>query len=240
MFHRILLFLALFPLAAGSILWSADARASAVLAKAQQAAGGADKLAALEDFIAERKIDSVGGGLSGRQVYKVVLPSAMRQESSLPFGNLIVTVVDGQGKMQSFQGSGPLPPAQLAQANDELFRLRETLLLADRDPDKTVAFVGEETIGDRTAHILEVASQKSSRKVKLYVDSETGELFQIAYPGLALQGEPRTIVERYSDFRDVDGVQAPFLIEAFDGDKPMTTITVEKLLYNTGLTKAEL
>ncbi len=240
MFHRILLFLALFSLAAGSILWSADARASAVLAKAQQAAGGADKLAALEDFIAERKIESVGGGLSGRQVYKVVLPAAMRQESSLPFGNLIVTVVDGQGKMQSFQGSGPLPPAQLAQAQGELFRLRESLLLADRDPDRTVSFVGEETVGERKAEVVEVVAAKEDGNVKLYIDADSGELFQIAYPGFAFQGEPRTIVERYSDFRDVDGVQAPFLIEAFDADKPITIITVEKLLYNTGLTKAEL
>ena len=55
-----------------------------------------------------------------------------------------------------------------------------------------------------------------------------------------MQGAARSIQERYSDFREVDGVRAPFRVEAYDGDKLLTTITIEKLLYNTGLTKGEL
>ena len=227
--------------AAASIAWSADARALEVLSKAQQAAGGADKLAAIEDFIAERKIEAVGGGLSGRQVYKVVLPAAMRQESSLPFGTLVVSVVDGQGRMQSFQGVGPLPPAQLAQANDELFRLRESLLVADRDPDKTISFVAEEAVGDRAAQVIEVASAKTKRKVRLYIDAESGESApdrlrrrrsarRVAYDPRALfrPSATSTAFERLSSSRPTTATSCS------------TTITIEKLLYNTGLTKAEL
>ncbi len=235
MLHRIAI-----VLLAATAAWAADSKALEVLAKAQQAAGGAEKLAAVKDFIATRKIEGVGGGLSGSQVYKVVLPSAMRQESTLPFGALIVSLVDGQGKMQSFQGSGPLPPPQLAQAKGELFRLRESLLLADRDPDKSVAYVGEEDVDGRPAQVLEVSSKNGGQKARLYTDSATGELFQIAYDSAGLQGASQSIRQRFSDFRAVDGIQVPFAIETYQDDKLLSKITVEKFLYNTGLRKSEL
>lgn len=216
-----------------------DARALQILGRAQEAAGGSEALAAIRDLIVTRDIQAVGGGMSGRQTVKFLLPGAMRQESSLPFGLVAVSLVDGAGTIDSPQGRSALAGPQLAQAQGELFRVRERLLLADRVPELAVSFVESSADAGREADILEVWDPKSSQRIRLWIDQETGEFYRTSFGAVALVGAQQ-LDEYYSDFRTINGVQTPFRINVMASGRPLTEIRIEKVLHNTGLTKSEL
>jgi len=216
-----------------------DARALEILRRAQEAAGGAEALAAIQDMIVTRDIQAVGGGMSGRQTVKFLLPGAMRQESSLPFGLVAVSLVDGAGTIDSPQGRSALAGPQLAQAQGELFRVRERLLLADRVPEWTVSYVESSVDAGRKADIVEVWDPKSSQRIRLWIDQKTGEFYRSSFGAVALVGAQQ-LDEYYSDFRTVNGVQTPFRINVTASGRPLTEIRIEKVLHNAGLTKSEL
>lgn len=223
----------------GLIAQAEDARALQILRRAQEGAGGAEALAAIKDMIVTRDIEAVGGGMSGRQVVKFLLPGAMRQESSLPFGLVAVSLVDGAGFIDSPQGKSALAGPQLAQAQGELFRLRERLLLADRVPEWTVNYVESSPDAGRQSDILEVSDPTSGQRIRLWIDQKTGEFYRASFAAVAIVGAQQ-LDEYYSDFRAVNGVQTPFRIQVFTEARPLTEIRIEKVLHNTGLTKSEL
>jgi hypothetical protein len=232
--------LAMLVLGCGAVIAQAqDERALEILRRAQQAAGGAEALAAVQDMIVTRNIQAVGGGMSGRQTVKFLLPGAMRQESSLPFGLVAVSLVDGAGSIDSPQGKTALAGPQLTQAQDELFRVRERLLLADHTPEWTVSYVESSLDAGRKADVVEIADPKSKQRVRLWIDQESGEFFRSSFGAVALVGAQQ-LDEYYSDFRAVNGVQTPFRINVSTSGRPLTEIRIEKVLHNTGLTKSEL
>jgi len=223
----------------GVIAQAQDTRALQILRRAQQAAGGTEALAAIQDMIITRDIQAVGGGMSGRQTVKFLLPGAMRQESSLPFGQVAVALVDGAGFIESPQGKTALIGPQLTQAQGELFRVRERLLLADRVPEWTVSFIESSHDAGRDVDILEVSDPKSKQKIRLWIDQRTGEFYRSSFGAVALIGAQQ-LDEHYSDFRAVNDVQTPFRISVSAEGRALTEIQIDKVLHNTGLTKAEL
>lgn len=223
----------------GVIAQAQDTRALEILRRAQEAAGGAEALAAVKDMIVTREIRAVGGGMSGRQVVKFVLPEAMRQESTLPFGPVTVSLVDGSGSIDSPQGKTALVGPQLTQAQGELFRLRERLLLADRMAGWKVSFIESAADSGREADILEVSDPKSSQRIRLWIDRKTGEFYRSSFAAVAVVGSQQ-LDEFYSDFRTVNGIQTPFRIEVSSAGRALTEIEIEKVAHNVGLTKAEL
>lgn len=222
-----------------AIAQAQDARALQILKRAQQASGGVEALSAVKDMIVTRQIQAVGGGMSGRQTVKFLLPGAMRQESSLPLGLVTMSLVDGAGWIDSPQGKTALAGPQLTQAQGELFRVRERLLLADRTPEWTLSYVESASDKERAADIVEVSDPKSSQRIRLWIDQKTGEFYRASFGAVALVGAQQ-LDEYYSDFRDVNGVPTPFRISVFGAGRPLTEIRIEKVLHNTGLTKSEL
>lgn len=223
----------------GVIAQAQDSRALQILGRAQAAAGGTEALAAVKDMIVTRDIRAVGGGMSGRQVVKFLLHAAMRQESSLPFGQVVVSLVDGAGSIDSPQGKSALVGPQLTQAQGELFRVRERLLLADSLPDWTVSYLESSVDSGREADVLEVSDPKSSQRVRLWIDKKTGEFYRSSFAAVAIVGAQQ-LDEFYSDFRAVNGIQTPFRIDVSTAGRALTEIHIEKVLHNTGLTKSEL
>jgi hypothetical protein len=216
-----------------------DSRAVEVLQRAQQAAGGIESLSAVHDEIVTRRIRSVGGGISGQQTMKIILPNALRQESALPFGMVTLSLVDGHGQLRSPQGTITLGGPQLLQAQGELFRLRLRLLLADKYPSLTLTYLDAVDHDGRPADVLNVTDSESGQSVQMWIDHHSGEFFQSAYDSVALVGGQQ-LTEHYSDFRTVDGIQVPFAVGVYSNGVLLTDIRIEKVLHNTGLTKAEL
>ncbi len=214
-----------------------DQMASHWLFKAQIAAGGIERLAEIQDAEIVRNIQSAGfmQGLSGTQTVQYILPSTLKQTNALDVGKLTVYVSGDEGWIDGMQGYMALAGPQLRQAQGEIFRAREALLLADRDPERTVRFVGEGEQAGRRAGELEIASKDGKRSVRIWIDAESGDLFQTAYDGVAVQGDPPRIVEVYADFRTVDGVRIPHRTTISQGGQVMTTSTVLEVKWNQGL-----
>ncbi|MEX2299713.1 MAG: pitrilysin family protein [Bryobacterales bacterium] len=214
------------------------ARGREILAKAQQAAGGADKLAAVKDLTKSYSFKSKSG-LNAEQTVRIVLPDTMLQESVLPFGKLVAAVGPEGGWMRAPQGLMPMPPQQLEQSKGELFRLRESLLLSDRMPNRTVNFVEQADFNGRTAAVVEV-SEQNGPSVRLWIDEASGELIKQTYQSSAITGSPAQVEQIFSDYRDADGLRAPFKVTILANGEEFAQVEVSEIHYNTGLDKAAM
>jgi len=214
-------------------------RGRQVLQKAQQAAGGAERLAAVKDITKTVKMQGMQGGMSADQTTQIVLPDVLRQENVLPFGKITVFVEGSNGWMQSPQGRLPLPPPQLKQTRSALFRVREAILLSDRDPARTANFIEEADVDGRKAEVIEISTQ-DGQSVRLWVDVSSGEVIKSAYQGESIGGPGATVEELYSDYREVEGMQVPFKVTILqDGSKYLDAEVVE-VKFNSGLDKEQL
>ncbi|MGH9720714.1 MAG: M16 family metallopeptidase, partial [Bryobacteraceae bacterium] len=205
------------------------ARGKQLLAKVQDAVGGAAKLAAIKDTmqVAEVQLDASMGGTKIKQVNRWAQPGIFRQEVELPFGK-VTSFSDGKTGWMAVpnQGDRPLPAAQLKQVQGEIFRNYFTLLLSDRNPDRTVNYAG--------AGVLEI-SDKDGNSTRLTVDEATGMPQKETYAGP--QGP---LEETWSNFKEVGGVKAPHQISVTTGGRKFADAVILELSVNTGATAEQL
>jgi len=199
-----------------------------LLQKAQQAVGGADKLAAVKDSVqtAQVQIDPAMGGLKLKQVNYWLTPGLFRQEVEAPFGKLSSFTNGKSGWVKSPQGEGALMGPMLRQAQGEVFRSYFHLMVSDRDPERTVNFVAPA--------VVEI-SDKNGNAARLTLDESSGLPLKASYE--SSQGK---VEEGWSDWRDVAGMKAPFKISVTQNNKKFADVTVEDIKVNTGATEEQL
>jgi predicted Zn-dependent peptidase len=207
------------------------AKGRQLLALAQQAAGGADKLAAVKDMVevAEFHVDQSMGGATMRRVDRWLAPSYFREDTTLPFGTVSIYGDGKTGWMSSPQGMAPLPAAQLKPVQDKLLRLFFPMLLSDRLEGRTVNWIGEGT--------LEISDGQGST-VRLFIDEKTGMPAKVEYTSPGMNGSSSTIDETYDAFEEVDGLKLPKHITIVQNGHKYADVVVESIKLNTGL-KAE-
>jgi zinc protease len=199
-----------------------------LLQKAQQAVGGADKLAGVKDMMetAEVQIDPSMGGLKLKQTNRWLEPGLFRQEVEAPFGKLSSYTDGKSGWIKTPQGDGALIGPMLKQAQGEIFRNYFHLLLSDRDPGRTVNAVDDSTVE---------ISDKKGNSTQLKIDEKTGLPLGESYAGA--QGK---VEEAWSDLRDVNGIKTPFKIAVQQNGKKFADVTVQEIKVNTGATQEQL
>jgi predicted Zn-dependent peptidase len=208
------------------------ARGKQLLQRAQQAMGGAEKLAAVKDrtYTAEGVLEGVGGLKIGL-VNMFLAPDKVRQEQQIP-GGKVISYSDGKsGWLATPQGVQPMPAETLKQGQAELFREPLLLLLSDRDPARTVNAIGDNAVEISTAGGL---------GVRLEFDPATGLPARQTYNGPGVTGAPAEITEIFSDWRETAGIQlAHKVVQQENGVKTLEA-TVSEYKLNSGLTEAEL
>jgi len=206
------------------------AKGKMLLGRMQQAAGGAEKMALVKDVT--MTANATLGNMAVKQKMLFIVPNQLRQEQELPFGKILVKWDGKSGTLQAPNAPGPMPipPPIQKQINEELFRNLFTLLLSDRDPDRTVNAISdtEVDIGD-----------KSGNAVKVTLDAATGMLTKLAYRSVGPQG-PSEVENIYKDWRDVGGFKAPFVIEIMQGGQKSSEIKFETITVNTGVKPEEI
>ncbi|MGD1069136.1 MAG: pitrilysin family protein [Bryobacteraceae bacterium] len=203
------------------------AEGRALLAKARDAMGGAEKIAAVKDLIQSGAVQTPTG-LKVTQTEQWLAPRYFRQEDVLPFGK-ISTYSDGTtGWEVTPQGAGPLPPAEAQQIGFESFRMWFPLMLSDRDPDRVVLADGDGKIR---------ISDKNGHDVLVTVDAKTGLPAGETYK---TPGGPGLVEEIYADWRDTNGVKLPWKITMKQGGHPVAEITVTDVKFNQGLTPEQI
>ena len=210
------------------------AKGRTLLARAREAMGGADKIAAVKDVTqsATLQLDQAAGGMSVKQTEQWVAPLYLRQENQLPFGKITIYFDGKTGWASTPQGVGPVPDAQVKQVQLETFRLWFPLMLSDRDPDRVVAAVGSNKIE---------ISDKKGHSVLLTIDEKTGLPLSETYaePGGG-RGAGATIEETYSDWQDTNGIKTPRKIVVNQGGRHFADVTVTSTEINRGLTAEQL
>jgi zinc protease len=206
------------------------AQARALLKRAQDAMGGAEKLAAVKDLTssAEMAMGPEAGGMKIKQVNRWIAPGTFRQDQELPMMKIIAFTDGKTGWLSTPQGLLPMPGPVLKQVQGEVFREWVTLVLSDRDPSRTVSAVGPNAV-----EILDAAGDS----VQVDFDPATGLPVSQSFKQAGITGPPSDVKEVFSDWRDVAGIKLPFKI-ALDQSGRKTLSAVSEIKLNTGL-KAE-
>ncbi|HYI96366.1 MAG TPA: pitrilysin family protein [Bryobacteraceae bacterium] len=207
------------------------ARGRSLIQKAQQAVGGADKLAAVKDFTqsVEAALTTPQGSLKAQQTNQWMRSGAFRQTQQLPFGK-IQAYYDGKTNwLASPQGVMEMPPPVLRQMQGEKMRVFFELMLADRNPEWTVNAVAENAV--------EISSKQGDR-VRIDFDS-SGLPAKYSYQSMGMQG-PTAVVSTPSDYREVSGIRLPHKVVIEQGGQKFAEATVSEWKLNSGLTAEEL
>jgi zinc protease len=208
-------------------------RGRKLLQQAQQAVGGADKLAAIQDVteVVELSMASMPPNMKVKRTNLWVAPDAFRQESQLPFGTIMVYSDGKSGWMSTPQGMRPLPGAQLKQVREELFRSYFRLLLSDREPDRTVTSPED--------GVVEI-TDKEGNSVKLYIDSKTGlpakEVYSAEQPG----GPAGVMEEIFEDVQQAGDIKVPKKITVNQNGKKFGELIIQEYKFNSGLKADDL
>jgi hypothetical protein len=178
------------------------------------------------EYHGEAGIETPGATMKVKQANSYLAPSSLRQEIELPFAKQTVYSNGTSGWLVTPKGPMGMSPAVLKQVHGEVFRQIPPLAMSDRDPDRTVNFVGDGTID---------ISEKDGESVKLVLDEKTGLPAKIIY-----QGGQGPVDQIYSDWRDVNGIKLPFAWTIMQGGKKFASVTVAEYKVNSGLTKEEI
>jgi predicted Zn-dependent peptidase len=208
------------------------AKGKALLARVQQALGGADKLAAVRDlqFHADVEVFTPGASMKVKQTNSFIVPSTVRQDNELPFMKQTVYSDGTSGWLSGMQGVQNLPPPVLKQIHGEAFRQIASLALSDRDADRTVNQVAD--------GVVEISS-KEGESVRITVDEKTGLPVKMAYQQSPAEGGT-AVEEIFSDWRDVDLLHLPFQWSVMQSGKKFAAVTVQDYKINSGLTAEAL
>jgi predicted Zn-dependent peptidase len=208
------------------------ASGKALLQRMQQALGGADKLAAIQDaqLHADLEVFTPGAAMKVKQTSSFIAPSTYRQDNELPFLKQSVYSNGTSGWIAGMQGVQNLPPAVMKQIHGEAFRQLFSLALSDRYADRTVNQVAD--------GVLEISS-KDGESVRVTVDPQTGLPAKLAYKQSPAEGGT-AVEEIFSDWRDVDGLHLPFEWSVMQGDKKFANVKVQDYKFNSGLTAETL
>jgi predicted Zn-dependent peptidase len=204
-----------------------------ILARVQNAMGGAEKLAAVQDStqVAEFQLSQEAGGFSVKETDQWVAPTHFRQESIYPQLSL-TAYCDGKfGWIANRQGSAALEGAQLKQVQGDLFRWFFRLFLSDRIQGRVVNGLDDMT--------LEI-SDPDGQIARVTVDPQSGMPQILQYSIVPVNGAPIAVEETWSDFRDVSGIKLPFrMLITYSGHK-FADVVVNSYKVNSGLRAQDL
>ena len=209
------------------------ARGKQMLQRAQQAMGGADKLAAVKDVthMLELMLEPAAGGFKVQQVSMYLAPNQVRQEQTLPFGKVIVYSDGKSGWLSTPQGVQAMPAEVLKQTQGVIFRQHSTLMLSDRDASRTVNAVAE--------NIVEV-SDTGGMSVRIEFDPATGLPAREVYTEPGQSGAPAQTTDIFSDWREISSIKLPFKAIQLENGTKMLELSVSEYKLNAGLVAAEL
>jgi zinc protease len=210
-------------------------RGRAMLKRAQQAMGGADKLAGVKDVTesAEMTMSPAAGGMKMKQQIRWAAPGFFRQDQMLPppMGTIIAYSDGKTGWLSDPRGVTPMNASVLKQAQGEILREWVSLILSDRDASRTVSAAGPKSAEISTA---------DGQSVRVEFDDATGLPVRVFYKEMGMGGPPAEIKETFSDWREVDGIKLPFKVLMEQNDQKVGDVAISEIKINTGIKPEDL
>jgi hypothetical protein len=199
-----------------------------LLARAQQAIGGAGPLAAVKDYVqsSEFQTEPSAGGVLVKETDQWIAPTYFRLDTEMPTGK-VAAFCDGRvGWIASPQGWEPLAGEQLKRVQGDLFRLYFRLLLSDRIEGRSVNALDDNTIeiADTTGQIL-----------RLELDADTRLPRRVLYEMSRADGPRISVEEIWSDFREIAGVRVPHRVTVMQSGQKYAEMKVTDFKVNAGI-----
>jgi hypothetical protein len=203
---------------------STDA-ARKMLLRAQEASGGAEKLAAVKDLTQSVVYTYVAGG-QDRETDQWIGPSYLREDGYSSRAGAIIRFTDGTtGWLSNGQMSAPLAGSGLKQTLAHLLRLQIPCLLSDRVAGRTIAAVDDET----------VEITQDDTVLRVVFDASTGLPSQYLYEIFNDRGVSFSMQEDLSDYRDVAGIKLPHALTMYQGGVKFADGVISGYKLNSGL-----
>lgn len=208
------------------------ARAQALIAKALDAMGGREKLAAIRGHISSGKLKLTlqEAAFDGESTETVLYPDRFKQVLHLPVG--VLTQVFDAGRAWMAQGGQvqELPPT-----------LAPGLGQAVAASSGGIGFLLAAAAGAATVQAIDSSSllwKNGGAEATLTFDAASGHLARVHYRSIGLQG-PAEIETAFSAFQTVGGVTLPFEESTSQNGQPVAFRSVTERKLNPDLTAAD-
>ena len=192
-----------------------DSRVRGVIDRAVAAKGGLVALKGVTTLLAEATttFQTPQGPVSSSSTSTVAYPDRMRVDGRV--ANVAVVQVYNAGKAWVSDPSGVHDvPAEMGEGfADSMRRDLITLLVGAAEGATRSKLLPEEGADGRVLTVLELnGTAVAAGALRLWLDT-TGQVVRLAFAGVGPDGRAARMEERFSDYRDVNGVQIPFRSE---------------------------
>jgi outer membrane lipoprotein-sorting protein len=199
-----------------------------IIAKNIRARGGSDKLAAIKTIRATYVTEEDGKPVKLVELQK--RPNKLRRNISFT-GKMIVFAYDGNTAWQSDSSAkGPTPaPADLALELKEEADI-DGSLVNYREKGSTIELVGKEKSDGLDVYNLKISSKEGQVR-NVYLDAKT--FLEVKETGFWKQADKRVdYVTVLKDYRPVQGVLFPFVVDQKAGDEENQSTYLKKIELN--------
>jgi hypothetical protein len=216
----------------GGPLWSGDpAAARALIDKAIQAQGGADKLARFHSAVLKGNGTYYGGSNEGKGIEFTGVWTAqgsdkMRMHLTLKTAAADlsrITVVNGAKGWTKFgkDPASPMPKDELAEERERTYATWVATLVPLKDKAFELKPAAEAKVGGRAAQGVRV-SRKGHRDITLYFDKDSGLLVKSEMMIKKVDDGSNAKLQQevfYSDYKDFGGARWPSRVRILQGGK---------------------
>lgn len=225
-----------------------DPQAVAIVQQAVKAMGGA----APTDSTATGTINLVAGSQDENGTITILTKGTAEtsEQINLPSGQRAITYSNGQASEATPSGSGSAAMQLAVTDQCPIFPLPQ-LLGALANPDESFLYIGEETLDGAPVQHVQSSNSFASRPTltaltpfsltNIWFDLASGLPVKLAYTRHVAGGAAASFpVEIYfSGYRNVGGFLYPFQIQKSFNGTPWQSITIQSVVFNTGLTDAQ-
>ena len=193
-----------------------------IVAKNLESRGGIEKWKSIQSMKVTGTIDSGGRTIDLTAWSK--RPNLSRQEMSF----------QGQKMVQAFDGTHVwvLSPGAAGDKAQEVKGAQADLVLLDyKEKGHRVELVGKETDEGHAVYHLRV-TRKGGEVQQYFLDADTGIERKITSTLKGPAGETATATIEFGDFREVNGLMAPFTIKNILDGRLISQVTVSKVEFN--------
>jgi hypothetical protein len=201
-----------------------------LISKAIEAKGGLARLQGVRTIEAEATavVRTADGEGSISTLTFVQYPDRYRQEAQTPKGRVVQVYADGRYWIEDERGVRDAPAAARDEIHASVQRDVTSLLLR--------ASLGKLTVRDARSDDDSLAAislaTDSMKPVTLFIDRTTGLIARERYDAADGSG---TVEERYSDYREVEGLQVPFRTVVTRPGVPVIERVIKAVRFNVPL-----
>jgi outer membrane lipoprotein-sorting protein len=202
-----------------------------IVAKNLESRGGIEKWKSIQSMKVTGTIDS-GGRTIGLTAWSK-RPNLSRQEMSFQ-GQQMVQAFDGTHVWVLSPGASENKPQEIKGAQADLARAQaefDSVLLDYKEKGHKVELVGKETDEGHEVYHLKV-TRKGGDVQHYFLDADTGIERKITSTLKGPNGETATATIEFGDFREVEGLKAPFSIKNILDGRLISQVTVSKVDFN--------